>query len=904
MEAPLISSTVGLVVAKLHNMVEEGNKLRADLKKHLADIKLDMELMEKVVNRYEKSREHREWIIQVQEIAYDTEDCIDIFKEKLACEATEWWLRRTIQETKTRGNRTRFARELKALKVRVAEANDRRQTYIISTNTAPSARSSEPGSSRFNFYTREDELVGIKKPKAELLELLREEGQPRRVISVVGPRGIGKTTLARVIYDDPALVDKFPCRAWVVASRYKDVDELLAEIVDQLRLKVSCSDGGNHSTDLQAEKRYLVIIDDLQTYMWDDIESSFLDKDTCGTIIVTTCMQSIAKTCTKGGFVYRMQPLSEDESKELLLRRVYGGVKEKPPPHFEDGSKSILQKCDGLPLGIVHIAHYLRDQGSERITRDICTDVCGKLGSHMQGTDALARIKQVLIHSYDNLPSRDLKTCLLSVSIYPKDKPIRTKSLVRRWLAEGFVMRDVSRKDEEVACKHLHKLIDRSIIQPVDISNNDGVKTCRLHDIMLDLIVQKSASDNFITLVQNGEVIPRTKSDHAAVRRLSLHKLNEDGGKEVMGIDISRTRSLTIFEHDGQTLVDFRKCKLLRVLDLENCAQLSKKDLESICKLLQLKYLSLRGTHVSKLPKKISKLHHLETLDLRGTEVDILPNEVLSLPLLTHLFGKFKLLQEVGRGTKKGSIQNLIPGESQLQTFAGFMMDENRSFQQIMLKMKKLRKIKIWAESTQSSETTKLLVSSLEEHFISNNPLHALSVDFGDHYIDFVDSFDERCTLTSIKLHGKLRRLPSFGTDTSLRNLLKLRLLSTGLECDALSTLQNLRLLVYLKLVENDDIFGKGSFSVQEGGFPSLQRLFIKTRKLPQMSIAQGAMKNLYSLQLICSDISGLDESVIKHLDSLKEVILATSVGESIMKSWQTAAKQHKDRPTVAQLEI
>ncbi|KAI4969487.1 hypothetical protein ZWY2020_000401 [Hordeum vulgare] len=751
MEAAVISSVVGTVVTKLHKMIEDDSMLRVDLKKSLHDIKKEMQMMTKAIIMYGESKDHWPWILELQELAYDTEDCLDIFEEKAACEASVPWYHRKLQQLRTVNIRTQFARELKVLKQRVLEAFGRRDRYIGSnTLSAPV----EPGASfKFTSYTPESELVGITKPKAELLELLGEEEKPRRVVSILGPRGIGKTTLARVVYDDTCVKSQFPCRAWIVASEHRGDKELLKEILRQVKAP-SSSDadlGENLNMHLQANTRYLIVIDDIQTSLLDAIRPYF--SSNCR-IIVTTTMHSIANSCsTNGGYIYRMEALSKEDSKALLLKIVLGDVTKSPSPHFEEGSESILKKCEGLPL----------------------------------------------------------------------------------------------------------------------------------------------ACENFITLINNDEIITNKNSD-CAVRRLSLNKPTEEGGKAVMGIDISRIRSLTIFEHVGQALVDFRKCKLLRVLDLENCKELTDSDLDNICKLLQLKYLSLRGTDVSRLPKEITKLLHLETLDIRATRVNILPKEVLSLPELIHLFGKFELPCVHGRAAGSNS-QTLFSGDSKLQTLSGFVMGKSQTFEQIILNMKKLRKVKILAESTPSSGITGLLVSSLKKRFIGTNPLDSLSVDFGDHSIDFLDSLNACCALTSIKLHGTLRSLPTF--ITSLLGLSKLHLVSTGLDSKVLSTLQNLHLLIYLKLVEDRLEFGNGSFNVEKEGFRSLQRLCIQAHKLPQMSIAEGAMQHLYSLQFICADISGVHEDAIKRLVGLKEITLAPSVDADTRRSWEAAVKQHKNRPTI-----
>jgi len=76
----------------------------------------------------------------------------------------------------------------------------------------------------------------------------------------------------------------------------------------------------------------------------------------------------------------------------------------------------------------------------------------------------------------------------------------------------------------------------------------------------------------------------------------------------------------------------------LNVLDLEGCKGLKKHHLKSICncKTIQtLKYLSLRNTDVSSLPKQIRELWLLETL--RQTKIDASCTECINLRKLKHL---------------------------------------------------------------------------------------------------------------------------------------------------------------------------------------------------------------------------------------------------------------------------
>jgi len=85
--------------------------------------------------------------------------------------------------------------------------------------------------------------------------------------------------------------------------------------------------------------------------------------------------------------------------------------------------------------------------------------------------------------------------------------------------------------------------------------------------------------------------------------------------------------------------ISFAHLKLLRVLDLEGCWWLSNEDLKQICKMSLLRYLCLRRTNVSKLPKLVGRLKELVTLDVRETSIRELPETATQLGSLKHLLG-------------------------------------------------------------------------------------------------------------------------------------------------------------------------------------------------------------------------------------------------------------------------
>jgi len=172
---------------------------------------------------------------------------------------------------------------------------------------------------------------------------------------------------------------------------------------------------------------------------------------------------------------------------------------------------------------------------------------------------------------------------------------------------------------EEVAEIYFNQLIRRKIIRPVDHSSNGKVKSFKVHDMILEYIVSKSSEENFITVVGGHWLMPTPSNK---VRRLSMQSSGSKHGSSTKGMNLSQVRSLTAFGSKTQRL-PFHSFNngIIQVLDLEGWKGLEQKHLSDICRMVVLKYLSLRRTEVSEIPSKIDKLEHLETLDIRETNV-------------------------------------------------------------------------------------------------------------------------------------------------------------------------------------------------------------------------------------------------------------------------------------------
>ncbi|KAL6607053.1 hypothetical protein ACP70R_042706 [Stipagrostis hirtigluma subsp. patula] len=578
----------------------------------------------------------------IRDLAYDTEDCLEEFRISIKNKSL-------LQQCLSLGARHRIAVQIRAIRQRIQELNQVRNRYNLNhiTNTIPDDMKGDFQVTR-NFaalYTEEAQLVGFQRPKAELLNLVSSKIDGWKVVSIVGMGGLGKTTLAKKVYDSNELHEIFPYCAWVTVSQSFSVMELLKDLIRQFLgpnslenllkkypgVTLQVQHFTNHLREQLHGKRYFVVLDDLWTVeAWNSIKFAFPEhssEDVC--VVVTTRNIEVAKECSSpySTLIYQLKALSEKDAKELLLRKI-----NKPKGPDEDKLvDEILKKCGGLPLAIVTIGGLLANKGVNE-WKSLRDQLPSELASSNPSLEAL---RQVVTLSYKHLPSH-LKPCFLHLSIFPEDFEIRRKHLVNRWIAEGFIVTfgTSRRRLEEIAESYFYELINRSLIQPSKLDILGKVKACRVHDIVHDIAVSISTEENHVFIVEDYTSTNATTEQN--IRHLSCFAEK----KLDTGLVLSGVRSFTLFREIKVPLASFclSRFKMLRVLDLRyaKCRRLG--DINFIGSLVHLKFMHFPlWARVDALPRCIGDLQGLLTLDLGACWVHVLPREITKLQNLRNL---------------------------------------------------------------------------------------------------------------------------------------------------------------------------------------------------------------------------------------------------------------------------
>jgi hypothetical protein len=238
--------------------------------------------------------------------------------------------------------------------------------------------------------------------------------------------------------------------------------------------------------------RYFVIIDDVwEKQDWNKVQCAFPHNNFGSRIMTTTRIEDVARFCSfpHKEYIYPMRPLDSDDSKTLFLKRIFD--REDCPLELKEVTDDILRKCQGLPLAIVNIASLL---ATKKTSKQEWERVRNSLGSALEQDHELEVVKRVLSLSYHDLPHYLI--CFLDLSIFPEDHVIGRVCLIRRWIAEGLIAEQRGKHLEDSAENYFSELINRNMIEPVDTDYSGRPQACRVHDIMLDLIISLSVKEN------------------------------------------------------------------------------------------------------------------------------------------------------------------------------------------------------------------------------------------------------------------------------------------------------------------------------------------------------------------------------------------------------------------------
>ncbi|XP_020262234.1 putative disease resistance protein RGA4 [Asparagus officinalis] len=637
--AMVLDALASTIVSNMADVVKEKVVTVLGVKDELKKLQRRLESIKHVLHDAERKRIQSEsvagWVRELKDVMYDADDIIDLCRYEggkllegqpstssdsstVCCSRprlfscfTSIRFRHEIGDMIKKLNERldEISRNMSGLNL-VKSEPDTRITIVDTCQTSPIIDTSDIVGRGIERAT--DDLVG---------RIVNKDERKLQVLAITGMGGIGKTTLAKNIFNHTRVKSEFSTKIWVCISQNFSETSLLKEII-----RGAGGDPCNLQTKAELEPRlkeavsgktFILVLDDVwRADVWAHLLRNPLQSGAAGSrVLVTTRDTNVAMQMGAAEHIHALEKLPPESGWELLCKSLYVTGEEEEMQSLRDVGGEIVDKCDGLPLAIKSIAGVLITKGRNRrewekvLEKDAWS--MGELPEDVRGA---------LYLSYEDLPS-NLKQCFLYCSLFPEDYLFDRAELVKYWAAEGFAE---TQNDYflEPAEECLEELVRRNLIY-----KESDYQRYKMHDLLRSLAQFLSQDESFCGEAQKLATVSAT----AKLRRLTL---TDKGGRLALTPQpLLSQRSLKVLFLRGSYSLGsdvFVGFPLLRVLSLANSGIENIPD--AVGNLIHLRLLDLNRTRISSLPESIRNLTNLQVLNLaRYFSLRSLPKGITSL---------------------------------------------------------------------------------------------------------------------------------------------------------------------------------------------------------------------------------------------------------------------------------
>ncbi|CAM0958579.1 unnamed protein product [Alopecurus aequalis] len=572
-----------------------------------------------------------------------------------------------------------MAKKLKTMADKVDNMTKRQQHSNFMLNESFNFNMQQVPDTRATSSTvKETFIIGRTKEKQKILSMLSgSSNKEMAILPIYGIGGIGKTTLAQLVFNDTQFQGY--SRVWVYVSQQFSLYKIGNSIISQLsNNKISHIAEKqmlhNRLTGLLSSKRILIVLDDLwkeDPSVLDDLKAILrLGIRSKVTVIVTTRDEAIARNICSNIVPYKLDNLT-NEMCWTIIKQKSKFKNRHDKKQLEHIGMEIAMKCAGIALAAQSMGYTLRFKSYDIWDSVRNSDIWNSSVSE----DPLFRSHEVLASlrlSYSHM-HECLQSCFSYCAVFPKGRNIAKYDLIHQWIALELTKPSGTFDSMQLCEQYVTQLLGMSFLQCSMAPSGDGqhdkdVTLFTMHDLVHDLAramladkVNKKGdpvgrSCHFALLTDCSKPISLSMSYSentwlGFLRRLFQKKYSDEnikalhfldcGNKELCGPAFSPAKGLLVLDLSEcfiRKLPDsVGEMKQLRYL----CAPRIQDQIVPNCiaKLTRLNYLNLRGSlNISALPESIGDIEGLMHLDLSGCEsISELPISFAELRNLVHL---------------------------------------------------------------------------------------------------------------------------------------------------------------------------------------------------------------------------------------------------------------------------
>uniref|UniRef100_A0A6N2L2A9 Rx N-terminal domain-containing protein n=1 Tax=Salix viminalis TaxID=40686 RepID=A0A6N2L2A9_SALVM len=804
---PILSATISHIINQLTSQELLKFAIRKKIHSNIRKLETNLHMIGAVLDDAEEKQMGNHavklWLEQVRDLVYDIEDLLDGVFIELTKE-------RRASSSKARSAIPRFLTckmdsKIKSITARSQEIAQKKNILELRENVSGGVLKSKswkilPSTSLVDLSY----VCGRDNDKEEFLKFLfSDEGCDEYgigVIPIVGMGGVGKTTLAQLVYNDEKVNTFFDLKVWCSVSEDFDVVRVTRTILEAVSGSCDAKDLNLLQLGLReklAGKKFLIVLDDVWNENYDDwtvLRRPFQVTSPGSKIILTTLNQGVALMMSALP-CYHLKVLSFDDSLSLFAKHALGRPNFNDLPDLLEVGQQIVQRCRGLPMAVKTLGGLLRTKPSVDEWESVLNSKMWDISEHKGGIVPALRL------SYYHLPSH-LKQLFVFCSILPKDYEFYKDELVLLWMAEGFLPDAGGEKNMEELYSCFNELLSRSFFQ----RSSSNEQRYLMHHLISDL-AQSVAGETCVNLNDKQEY-NKIFPDFEKTRHISFTRRTYEVAQRFK--DLGKLKRLRTFIAlrlysspwgaycylSNNVLHEaLLKLKHLRVLSLSGYCITELPN--SIGDLKQLRYLNFSQTKIKQLPESVSNLINLQTLKLYGCrKLQKLPQGTGILINLCHLditgtdnliempswMGNLTGLQTLSKfivGKKEGCGIEELKGLKNLQGRLSIMalhnvIDARRAAHANLRGKHNLDELELkWSESDLKGEVIKHhipVLNSLQPH--AN--LKELKISFfgGTEFPSWVGhpSFSEIVHL-ELSCCRKCTELPPLGRLPSLRDL-------------------------------------------------------------------------------------------------------------------------------------